>query len=331
MRRAIQLGIGAGIIAAAIAAGVFVWAHHDTPLPTTETELRVCDVGKPTIADPTKDEQVLGALYGKVVRMRDQYVPNDTYLAAFGSPPFADSKLRSDWDDSLQTVAARKNTQLEGRKVWLVILESAQVEPVESDDQSAATETADTSPQPQTCHGCGRQAGMVILRQCRPAGGSNAKPVWQADGSMQALSAGGSHGYGSGFEFVSLGPQRPAIVQRSGSSGQGITLETMDLYAWDKERLKKVLTLPLSYEESGTGQCGQDAEMRGSGPTPCRELENRLLPVSPAEGDWWPLSVSSRWVADKSGEHKRTYHLVYRNGHYQPASGKWPLALQQWG
>ncbi len=26
-----------------------------------------------------------------------------------------------------------------------------------------------------------------------------------------------------------------------------------------------------------------------------------------------------------------TLYPVYRNGHYQPASGKWPLALQRWG
>ena len=319
MRRTVLIGVGAVLSVIVVVAGYLLLSGHFKSGQTgAQVELPACTATAPLIADPTKSEQVLRALYGPTIRVKDPVLPDETYLAAMGSPAFEDAKLRKDWSDTLQTVADRKLLTMNGKKTWLVVLESGGVEPSENG----------AAPEPQLCDPCGRQAAALVLQQCQPAQPEGAKPVWQPTGPVLALGEGGMMGNGSGFEFLTLGPSRPAIVQSSGFVGQGITEDFMSMYAWDAGKFKLVLNLPLSFDEGGTGRCGPDAEATDQPAPACRELENKLQPVKHQKGDWWPMAISSRLVSDDGKTHKHLYRLVYRDGKYQLPSGKWPVALQ---
>lgn len=123
MRRTVLIGVGAVLGVVAVVAGyLLISAHHKVGQTAAQAELPTCTTTTPVIADPTKSEQVLRALYGPTIRVKDPVFPDETYLAAIGSPAFEDAKLRGEWSDTLQTVADRKLLTMNGKKTWLVVL-----------------------------------------------------------------------------------------------------------------------------------------------------------------------------------------------------------------
>ena len=298
-----------------------------TPATATPPDptLAACRPGESLITDPTRDESVLAALYGKDNLVSAMDGTRGVEHGAQGSPAFDTvPEGDEDWSDSFQTVAGRQKITLHGVAHWLLALESAQL----------ATDAEAGKLPPHTVrlamsHVASRETALLVLSPCQ----AGDKALWQPLGRLQAMGQFGSMGSGAGVAFILLGAEHPGVLLSGGGTWQGATVSNSTLFGWDGQRFASVLSFEDSYTEDGTGACGDDADASNNEAADrkpaCRIVENNLdlkpkAAGTPPAATWSPLVIHSRFVDAKGAEHKQDFTLTYRKGKYQPVKGALP-------
>ncbi|MBV8659373.1 MAG: hypothetical protein JO142_16245 [Burkholderiales bacterium] len=331
MNKRSQIWIGALLACAALgAAGAYLMLGQPKPPVATasrpvqpKVDLAACRPGEPTIDDPTHDESVLAALYGKenLVTATDGITGGEH--GALGNPVFS-NPLEDDWSGSFQSLVDRQKITLGGTEHWVLILESAQLDQAEVQDPLPPhTVRLDIT------HAASRETAVLLLSACR---GAN-KTSWQPQGHLEALGQFGSMGSGASVSFITLGKDHPGVLLSGAGTWQGFTIGNSELFAWDGKHFARVLSFQDTYTEEGFGACGDDADATdkeaGEKKPACREVDNKLDLKPHADAgqtapNWLPIVVHSRFVDAKGVEHKRDVTLTYRKGQYQPVKGTLP-------
>jgi hypothetical protein len=166
-----------------------------------------------------------------------------------------------------------------------------------------------SAPRNFDCHACAPVLSVAVFSQ--DAG------KWKLETAESALTASGSWGKAGEVKLEQIGPEKHAVVVKSGFTAQGETSETAFFYAQEGGKFKQVLVLD-THRDNG-GNCGP-------GMQPCYDFTSTYELKAGGSGEYYNVIVSTTGTPinsqGKPAPAKKREIYVFRDGEYKAGLGK---------
>jgi hypothetical protein len=160
-----------------------------------------------------------------------------------------------------------------------------------------------SAPRNFDCHGCAPLISVAVFSQ--------ESGKWKIETTEPALATSGAWGKPGEFKLAQIGPERYALVVRSGFTAQGDTSETAIFYAREGAKFKQILVLDLH------GDNGGNCDPSGR---PCFDFNSTYEFKPGGTGPYYNLIVTSTGTRlndkGKVAPAKKRQIYVFKNGEY---------------